>query len=106
MISDSMSSVRKRLLFWSQRVALILAVPLLILGVLFLANWLKRGELHAKIKPWSDSGVPGVSIIGRGRAQSAADVLQRIGERNAPEVLHALIAQLPGNFQPDRRSML
>ena len=32
----------------SHGVALPLAIPLLMLGGLFLANWLKRGELHPK----------------------------------------------------------
>jgi len=32
----------------SQSVAFVLAIPLLVLGALFLANWVKRAELHAR----------------------------------------------------------
>lgn len=45
----------------------------------------------------SDSGVPGIADFRRNRSQPLPDILQSIGHGNLREILHALVAQLPGD---------
>src|SRR5579863_6491873 len=44
----------------------------------------------------SDAGVPRITAFRRCRAQTFAEVFERVGDRQAGYILHALVAQLPG----------
>src|SRR5579863_233508 len=53
----------------------------------------------------SDARVPGIADFGRPGAQALADVLQRIDNADAGEILHALIAKLARHAQADRSAV-
>src|SRR5437660_186737 len=57
---------------------------------------------HSRNRSPSDAGVPGIAVLWRRGAETLAEPFQAIGDRQAGDVFHALIAELAGNTQSNR----
>jgi len=56
-------------------------------------------EVRLSATSLSDAGVPGIASFGRRGAQTLAETLQTVGDRQVGNEFHALVAELPGEPQ-------
>jgi len=56
---------------------------------------------HCEVDHFSNARVPGITAFGRCGTQALAEPFQAIGDRQARNIFHALVAELAGNlFSP------